>query len=229
MGLHCLPKPNCSKEIPLYDDNTLYLVFQYWQSGAYSSGQEFARKLTESTETEQTLAVNSNNSVSITEKYISDSIREKYTGHSPLHIGDQCLESSNLEKDSSSINTIVDSSGVASLNSSIGGKISQTIKSAQNLSVIKNKAPVTSKSSIRSSLEKDCKLFMRGVMDECTHLGNFSTPVDPKLIIIVAAHHDSYIPRHDVLPLDKLWPGSEVRYLDTGHIMAFLNNHDKFR
>ena len=123
--------------------------------------------------------------------------------------------------------------GVASLNSSVGGKISQPIKSAQNMSVIqkqvKAKAAKPAKPSISSSLEKDCKLFMRGVMDECTHLGNFSTPVDPKLIIIVTAHHDSYIPRHDVLPLDKLWPGSEVRYLDTGHIMAFLNNHDKFR
>ena len=202
-------------------------LFQYWQSGAYSSGQEFARKFTESTETEQVLANNSNGSMSITEKYISDSIREKYTGHSPLHIGDQCLESSNLEKDCSSLNTTMNGSGVASLNSSIAGKISQTIKSAQNLSVIKDKT--ATKSSISSQLDKDCKLFMRGVMDECTHLGNFSTPVDPELIIIVAADHDSYIPRDDVLPLDKLWPGSKVRYIPTGHIVAFLYNHDTFR
>jgi len=28
---------------------------------------------------------------------------------------------------------------------------------------------------------------MRGVMDECTHLGHFSPPVDPSLIIVVTA------------------------------------------
>ena len=32
--------------------------------------------------------------------------------------------------------------------------------------------------------------FMRGVMDECTHLANFSIPVDPSLAIIVAAQND---------------------------------------
>ena len=71
---------------------------------------------------------------------------------------------------------------------------------------------------------------MVGVMDECTHLGNFSVPLDPSLVIIVAAEEDAYIPRHGVIPLNKLWPGSEVRYLaNRGHIAAFLLSNDVFR
>lgn len=71
--------------------------------------------------------------------------------------------------------------------------------------------------------------FMRGVMDECTHLGNFSMPLDTRLIIIIAAKQDAYIPRSNVLGLDKLWPGAEVRYIDQGHIAAFLLHQDVFR
>ena len=71
---------------------------------------------------------------------------------------------------------------------------------------------------------------MVGVMDECTHLGNFSVPLDPRLIIIVAAQQDAYIPRHGVIPLDRLWPGSELRYLPKrGHIAAFLLHNNVFR
>ena len=71
--------------------------------------------------------------------------------------------------------------------------------------------------------------FMRGVMDECTHLGNYSMPVDTSLIIIVAGKSDAYIPRDNVLSLQELWPGSELRLIDSGHISAFLFNQDVFR
>ncbi|KAK7066697.1 hypothetical protein SK128_016797 [Halocaridina rubra] len=43
---------------------------------------------------------------------------------------------------------------------------------------------------IKDTLTWEAVQFMRGVMDECTHLGNFSVPVDPSLIIIVAAEND---------------------------------------
>ena len=71
--------------------------------------------------------------------------------------------------------------------------------------------------------------FMRGAMDECTHLGNFCTPIDTSLIIIVAAKHDAYVPRGNTLNLQQLWPGSEVRYVDTGHVAAFLTKQHIFR
>ncbi|XP_025084839.1 LOW QUALITY PROTEIN: protein ABHD18-like [Pomacea canaliculata] len=79
------------------------------------------------------------------------------------------------------------------------------------------------------SLEQEATNFMIGVMDECTHLGNFSIPIDPNLVIIVAATRDAYVPRQGVIPLDQLWPGSEVRYIDQGHIAAFLLHNNVFR
>ena len=71
--------------------------------------------------------------------------------------------------------------------------------------------------------------FMRGVMDECTHLGNFSRPVDTSLVIVVAAKSDAYVPRDGVLSIEDLWPGAEVRYIETGHIAAYLFKQSVFR
>lgn len=71
--------------------------------------------------------------------------------------------------------------------------------------------------------------FMRDVMEEFTHLGNYSQPVDTSLIIIVAAKQDAYIPHEGVLSLKQIWPEAEVRYIDSGHISAFLFNQKKFR
>jgi len=71
--------------------------------------------------------------------------------------------------------------------------------------------------------------FMRGVMDECTHLGNFSRPVDTSLVIVVVARSDAYVPRDHVLSITDLWPGAEVRYIDTGHIAAYLFKQNVFR
>lgn len=78
-------------------------------------------------------------------------------------------------------------------------------------------------------LQQEALDFMRGVMDECTHLGNFSVPVDPELIIIVSAKQDAYVPREGVIGLDQLWPGCEVRYVDQGHVGAVLFNQSVFR
>lgn len=86
------------------------------------------------------------------------------------------------------------------------------------------------KGLLSQTLQQEAVNFMVGVMDECTHLGNFSQPVDPRLIIIVAATQDAYVPRHGVIPLDQLWPGCEIRYLSNrGHIAAFLLSNDVFR
>ncbi|XP_068239380.1 protein ABHD18 isoform X2 [Palaemon carinicauda] len=82
---------------------------------------------------------------------------------------------------------------------------------------------------VKDTLTWEAVQFMRGVMDECTHLGNFSVPVDPSLIIIVAAKKDGYMPRDGIIPLTELWPGCEMRTLETGHITAYLFNHQVFR
>lgn len=81
----------------------------------------------------------------------------------------------------------------------------------------------------RTSLERESMLFMKGVMDECTHVGNFSVPVDPSLIIVVQAKEDAYIPRVGVRSLHEIWPGCEIRYLEGGHISAYLFKQGLFR
>jgi hypothetical protein len=84
-----------------------------------------------------------------------------------------------------------------------------------------------------SVAKKECQeevhQFMRGIMDECTHLRNFSVPVDTELIIAVAAQADGYVPRDDCAHLTDIWPDAEVRYLDAGHVSAFLLYQKMFR
>lgn len=38
-----------------------------------------------------------------------------------------------------------------------------------------------------------------------------------------------YMPRDGIIPLTELWPGSELRTLRTGHVTAYLFNHQVFR
>uniref|UniRef100_A0A8D2ZWV3 Abhydrolase domain containing 18 n=1 Tax=Scophthalmus maximus TaxID=52904 RepID=A0A8D2ZWV3_SCOMX len=82
---------------------------------------------------------------------------------------------------------------------------------------------------IRPSLHRESISFMKGVMDECTHMANFSVPVDTSLIIVIQAKEDAYIPRTGVLSLQEIWPGCEVRYLNGGHISAYLFKQNVFR
>ncbi|XP_005944968.1 protein ABHD18 isoform X1 [Haplochromis burtoni] len=81
----------------------------------------------------------------------------------------------------------------------------------------------------RPSLHKESISFMKGVMDECTHMANFSVPVDTSLIVVVQAKEDAYVPRTGVLSLQEIWPGCEVRYLRGGHISAYLFKQNIFR
>ena len=77
--------------------------------------------------------------------------------------------------------------------------------------------------------EREALQFMRGIMDECTHLKNFSVPYDTSLIIAVAAKDDAYVPREGCSSLEEIWPGAEVRYLDAGHISAYVLHQKLFR
>ncbi|XP_072351769.1 protein ABHD18 isoform X1 [Scyliorhinus torazame] len=88
--------------------------------------------------------------------------------------------------------------------------------------------PLKRKNS-QASLARESILFMKGVMDECTHIGNFSVPVDPGLIIVVQAKEDAYIPRAGVRSVNEIWPGCEIRYLEGGHISAYLFKQGLFR
>lgn len=67
------------------------------------------------------------------------------------------------------------------------------------------------------------------LQDECTHLKNFSVPYDTSLIIAVCAKDDAYVPRAGCSSLEEIWPGAEVRYLDAGHVSAYVLHQKLFR
>jgi len=77
--------------------------------------------------------------------------------------------------------------------------------------------------------EHEALQFMRGIMDECTHLKNFEKPIDTELIIAVCAKNDAYVPRDRCMSLEAIWPGAEVRYIDAGHVSAYLLHQKVFR
>lgn len=70
--------------------------------------------------------------------------------------------------------------------------------------------------------EREALQFMRGVMDECTHLKNFTVPYDTSLITAVCAKEDAYVPRDGCSSLEDIWPGAQVKYLDAGHVSAYV-------
>lgn len=84
-------------------------------------------------------------------------------------------------------------------------------------------------SNVQIPSKRDAIHFMRGIMDECTHLGNFSLPVDPELAFIVSAARDGYVPTVGTIPLTSLWKGCTHRTIDTGHVAAILFKSDVFR
>lgn len=71
--------------------------------------------------------------------------------------------------------------------------------------------------------------FMKGIMDECTHLKNFKSPVDMDIVIAVCAKRDGYVPQNNMEKLEDVWPGAEVRYVDTGHVAAFILHRNTFK
>lgn len=70
--------------------------------------------------------------------------------------------------------------------------------------------------------EREALQFMRGMMDECTHLKNFSVPYDTSLITAICATDDAYVPREGCSSLEEIWPGAEVKYVDAGHVTAYV-------
>ena len=79
-------------------------------------------------------------------------------------------------------------------------------------------------------LRQEAFHFMRGIMDECTHLKNFAVPADPSLCLAVTAERDAYQPTEGVRPITEVWPGARMRHLrGQGHISSFLFKQAIFR
>ncbi|CAG9835214.1 unnamed protein product [Diabrotica balteata] len=76
---------------------------------------------------------------------------------------------------------------------------------------------------------KEALWFMRGMMDECTHLRNFCVPYDTSLVISVCAATDGYVPRNGVSQLEDIWPGCTVKYINCGHVGGYVFHQKLFR
>ena len=68
-----------------------------------------------------------------------------------------------------------------------------------------------SKRAAEEQRRKETLKFMKGVMDEITHLGNYSKPVDPTAVTFVIAKDDAYFPQSSLEHMKNIWPGCEVR------------------
>lgn len=85
-------------------------------------------------------------------------------------------------------------------------------------------------SELKKAVSQDAINFMRGIMDECTHLANFSVPVDPSLAYFVTASRDGYVPKTGRMSVTQLWKGCNHRDLaNDGHVSAILFKSDVFR
>lgn len=87
---------------------------------------------------------------------------------------------------------------------------------------------IVARDKAKERRRSEAVLFMKEVMDQVTGLQNFSVPIDPTLSTFVVAKADAYYPIHKLKPMTDIWPGCEVRYLNTGHIAGFLMHHRDF-
>ncbi|VDO06079.1 unnamed protein product [Rodentolepis nana] len=74
-------------------------------------------------------------------------------------------------------------------------------------------------------VDPEVREFLRELLDFFTHLGNFPPVVDPRLIFSVTAGKDAYVPRDGVVPLDVVFPESDIRFLpQSGHVSTYIRN-----
>lgn len=71
-----------------------------------------------------------------------------------------------------------------------------------------------SKKEAEEYRRKETINFMKGVMDEITHLGNYSRPVDTSLVTFVVAKNDAYFPRSTLSNMQSIWPNCEVSHFN---------------
>ncbi|KAJ8972716.1 hypothetical protein NQ314_000057 [Rhamnusium bicolor] len=99
------------------------------------------------------------------------------------------------------------------------------------VNLLKEPRPLPTRQSVleKKKRTKEALWFMRGLMDECTHIRNFSVPYDTSLVISICARADGYVPRIGVSTLEDIWPGVTVKYVDCGHVGAYIWYRKLFR
>lgn len=69
--------------------------------------------------------------------------------------------------------------------------------------------------------------LMRQFLDT-TDIRRFRPPLRPGAAFLVAARYDAYIPRSSAEMVHTHWPGSTMRWLESGHVGAFLFHRRDF-
>jgi len=82
----------------------------------------------------------------------------------------------------------------------------------------------------KSSSIDPVKDFMRLLMDEFTHLKNYSIPPEQNILnsLFIVGKQDGYVLRDGITNMSDLWTGCDVRYINHGHISAFVFNQSSF-
>lgn len=62
-----------------------------------------------------------------------------------------------------------------------------------------------------------------------TDLRRFRAPAEPRSAVLVSARNDAYIPAWSPQALHEHWTGSSLRWLDAGHVTAFLFKRKAFQ
>ena len=76
---------------------------------------------------------------------------------------------------------------------------------------------------------KDSIDFMVLLLDDVAHLLNYDLPCDTTLVNVLSANNDAYLLRDGVNHFGDVWPGAQVKYLNRGHVSAFLLDQSLYR
>lgn len=200
---------------------------------SFRAGQKFAKNFNQSMRgLRQDIAsaqANAEPNISSLSSTLSDTIL------SPV-VQSQC-ENATSNGDVSSNNVQLTSSDTDQQVPKSIGTAASYISSAINSSTTAFSSLIQPLTSVESTIdttkvkwwEREALQFMRGVMDECTHLKNFSVPYDTSLITAICAKEDAYVLREGCTSLEEVWPGAEVKYLDAGHVSAYVLHQKIFR
>ncbi|XP_063165833.1 protein ABHD18 isoform X3 [Candoia aspera] len=192
----------------VYEEEIIQML-EYCGTDSFKMGQDFVKNSPSSVDSLSNLDLNSG----ILNLDIGGKVISSEVGH--------CLSTNRSNLSTSAEGLLVqDAPKMQCINQTFSTSSSNTNFSSEQKHLISGKS---------DSLQRESLRFMKGVMDECTHVANFSVPVDPTLIIVVQAKEDAYIPRTGVRSLQEIWPGCEIRYLDGGHVSAYLFKQGLFR
>uniref|UniRef100_A0A8C8SSW8 Abhydrolase domain containing 18 n=1 Tax=Pelusios castaneus TaxID=367368 RepID=A0A8C8SSW8_9SAUR len=195
----------------VYEEEIVQLL-EYCGTDSFKMGQDFVKNSPSS--------VDSLNNLALTSRMLNLDSTSKILSTEAL----QCLSTSKKTLSASSERLLVQD---APKMQGINQIFSTSSSSSKNFT--SQQEHLISEERKRDPLQRESLRFMKGVMDECTHVANFSVPVDPSLIIVVQAKEDAYVPRTGVRSLQDIWPGCEIRYLGGGHVSAYLFKQGLFR